>query len=240
MFENNTYSANWVGLIRYRAHFDLMAYREGDYFDVYKGKAFSCKDYIPRSVVVKGMRHYCGEQEDFEMYRFCSEQSRKIAIQFNKLSTVFPCKIRFVVPAVTQIDTRSTVAFGKKFNKDEYVAFEEKLEGNFTTFIDKRGNTLDGNKCCLILEAFSHYSFVVSEGNFVICGLQGVYRKDKSEFILTNPTIHSREGKFGPGDKRDPGIRDVTQNHTCNKFCQMFMNKPSKSATELENEFGEI
>jgi hypothetical protein len=59
----------------------------------YQGKAFSCKDYIPRSVVVKGMRHYCGEQEDFEMYRFCSEQSRKIAIQFNKLSTAFPCKV---------------------------------------------------------------------------------------------------------------------------------------------------
>jgi hypothetical protein len=103
------------------------------------------------------------------------------------------------------------------------VAFEEKLEGNFTTFIDKRGKT-----CCLILEAFSHFSFVISEENFVICGLKGVYKKDKSEFILTNPTIHSREGKFGPKDKRDPGIRDVTDNHTCNKFCQMFLNKPSK------------
>jgi hypothetical protein len=145
-------------------------------------------------------------------------------------------KLRFVVAAVTQIDTRSTLAFGKKFKKDEYVAFEDKLEGKFTTFIDNRGETLDRDKCCLILEAFIHFSFVVSGENFVICGLKGVYRKDKSDFILTNPTIHSREGKFGQKDKRDPGIRDVTKNHTCNKFCQMFMKKPST----FDNDTSEI
>ncbi|XP_053401400.1 uncharacterized protein LOC123549398 isoform X2 [Mercenaria mercenaria] len=192
---------------------------------VFKGKAFSYQDVYARPVVVKGFRYYCGNTQDCKMYALCSEQGRNVAERFNKLLDKTSCKIRFVVPAVTEIDQRATLTHKKKWEKEEAVVFEEKLKGVFTTFIDKRCNT--SANCDLILEAFCHFSLHASGGSFVICGLKGVQTKDTSEFILTNPTIHSREGRFGPKDKRDAGIQDFSNNHTCNEFCRMFMNKSS-------------
>ncbi|XP_053401397.1 uncharacterized protein LOC128557645 isoform X2 [Mercenaria mercenaria] len=190
---------------------------------------FSYGDICAIPVVVKAFRHYCGNTQDCKMYALCSKQGRIVAERFNQLLDKTSCKIRFVVPAVTEIDQRATLTHKKKWEKDEAVVFEEKLKGEFTTFVDKRGET--SAHCDLILEAFCHFSLHVSGGCFVICGLKGVQRKDAYEFTLTNPTIHSREGKFGPKDKRDAGIQDFSSNHTCNKFCHMFMNK---SACELD------
>ncbi|XP_045193380.1 uncharacterized protein LOC123549399 [Mercenaria mercenaria] len=221
MIENCTYSVQWIRS-RCRVSFELFPVK-GKRMVVFMGKAFSREDVDSRSVMVKAFRYYCGNTQDCNMYKLCSEQGRIVAERFNKVLDKTSCKIRFVVPAVTQIDERATLTCKKKWEKDEAVVFEEKLKGKFTTFVDKRGKT--SAHCDLILEAFCHFSLHESGGSFVICGLKGVQRKDTSEFILTNPTIHSREGRFGPKDKRDAGIQDFSNNHTCNKFCRMFINK---------------
>lgn len=74
------------------------------------------------------------------------------------------------------------------------------------------------------MEAFSHYTYHASNGQLLVCDLQGRYRHNrfansKSRFELSDPVICSRVRSFGPTDLSEKGIESFFANHQCNQFC---------------------
>lgn len=73
-----------------------------------------------------------------------------------------------------------------------------------------------------ILDAFSHWSYVESGGEHLVCDIQGVFHKEFREWELTDPTIHSVKREFGDGDHGHQGMNAFFTTHKCGKFCKMF------------------
>mmetsp|Transcript_49798 Transcript_49798/g.97642 ORF Transcript_49798/g.97642 Transcript_49798/m.97642 type:complete len:398 (+) Transcript_49798:145-1338(+) len=66
-----------------------------------------------------------------------------------------------------------------------------------------------------IAQAFSHFTYSNSNGQILICDIQGV------EGMYTDPQIHTSNGKgFGGGNLGSTGIRAFLLRHQCNDICQ--------------------
>jgi len=66
----------------------------------------------------------------------------------------------------------------------------------------------------LHLQAFSHFTLKSSNGQFVICDIQGVGH------TFTDPQIHTMDGKgFGNGNMGEEGILKFARSHACNGVC---------------------
>lgn len=77
------------------------------------------------------------------------------------------------------------------------------------------------------LEAFSHFTYHISDRNMIVCDLQGKYKVDrftftKSHYQLTDPAICSGRRTFGPTDMGQKGIVSFFAKHTCNQFCAKY------------------
>lgn len=64
-------------------------------------------------------------------------------------------------------------------------------------------------------QAFSHFTYEESQGNVLICDIQGVDNQ------FTDPQIHTMNGKgFGMGNLGQTGIRAFLLRHPCNSLCK--------------------
>lgn len=64
-------------------------------------------------------------------------------------------------------------------------------------------------------QAFSHFTYEESQGNVLICDIQGVDNQ------FTDPQIHTMNGKgFGMGNLGQTGIRAFLLRHPCNSLCR--------------------
>lgn len=68
------------------------------------------------------------------------------------------------------------------------------------------------------VQAFTHFTFVMSGGSLLVADLQGVAREE--EVLLTDPQVLSLAGDFGPGDLRAPGMRACLAAHRCGSMCR--------------------
>ena len=119
--------------------------------------------------------------------------------------------------------TRIFMRFDKKFEKNEVVLLEQHLDGDFKTFVNANGlATGNGSD---VLDAFCHFTYHNSGEKIVVCNLKGI--EEDGEYKLSNPTIHSCDGRYGDKDKRFVGIGDFFRNHTCNAMCSNFV-KPER------------
>ena len=68
-------------------------------------------------------------------------------------------------------------------------------------------------------QAFSHWTWMVTDGELLVCDLQRVQRQSGWQF--TDPAIHDAAGKqrFGCTDLGPRGINAFFRTHTCNKIC---------------------
>ncbi|KAG7372734.1 alpha-kinase family protein [Nitzschia inconspicua] len=103
----------------------------------------------------------------------------------------------------------------------------------FTRFTSNGGwiNHDENDRRVECMEAFSHFSYHESNGELIICDLQGRYRFDKytgrrSRFELTDPAICSRDNCYGVTDLGWQGIESFFSNHQCNQFCQDHWSQP--------------
>jgi hypothetical protein len=108
----------------------------------------------------------------------------------------------------------------------QYLA--EPLIRNFKKFTSNSGWILN-ESCWTIeaMEAFSHYTYHASNGELIVCDLQGRYRDNrrfrngKSRFELTDVAICSGSRSYGPTDLSEKGIESFFANHECNQFCNI-------------------
>lgn len=68
-----------------------------------------------------------------------------------------------------------------------------------------------------VMQALSHFSYHATGGGFLLCDLQGAIY-DRS-VVLTDPVVHSRDGRFGATDMGIAGIQNFFHRHHCNDYC---------------------
>lgn len=86
------------------------------------------------------------------------------------------------------------------------------------TFHKLNSNTGWVSNPALVTEALSHFSYHVSDGQHLLCDLQG--GQYSNHFVLTDPVVHSRTSEFGATDGGEAAMNSFFSRHQCNRFCQ--------------------
>jgi len=102
---------------------------------------------------------------------------------------------------------------------------------NYTKFNSNNGWQDNGSHWSRVMQALSHFSYHVSNGEFLLCDLQGgVY---KSTIVLTDPVILSRDQAYGVTDLGMQGISSFFAQHECNEYCCRSWKKPTNKKQYL-------
>ena len=78
-----------------------------------------------------------------------------------------------------------------------------------------------------LLQAFSHWTYDVTASTMTVVDLQGVEKE--RQYVLTDPSIHCKEPKFGDTDLGDFGMKQFFRRHKCGSIC--------KSMALVKNEY---
>jgi len=135
------------------------------------------------------------------------------AKKFNEGKT--PRKITFVPAFVLELVDRPgrPVCGCERLIKGEF----RKHNNNVGAVCTYPGDYTEESKMDVkIAQAFSHFTYSNSNGQILICDIQGV------EGMYTDPQIHTISGKgFGSGNLGSTGIRAFLLRHECNNTCQV-------------------
>ena len=133
-----------------------------------------------------------------------------------------------------------------KSNDNKFYAIEKVIEGPFTKYNNNWGYLADfssfTHKAPIhfmfneVAQTFSHYSYQKSDGNILICDLQGVVQR------LTDPIILSANPTKLQGDLSGCGILKFFEKHKCNDICQALKLEKldEKISDEKKKEMNEI
>ncbi|KAK3085310.1 hypothetical protein FSP39_001341 [Pinctada imbricata] len=164
------------------------------------------------------------EKEFLDRIRECQE-SEDLASKFNT-ENVGP-KLEIIVPLLATMDKASFLNGVFRFIKgydlvihsDDQVLIEKRIDGKFTTFVDKFGRCIQN--CPAILQAFCHFTYHESKGKLVVTNIQGSLQNGK--FVLSSPVIHSAATTYGPEDNGSVGIQTFFAHHKCNQICSGYL-----------------
>jgi len=101
---------------------------------------------------------------------------------------------------------------------------QEPFIENYTKFNSNTGWNTQKLPWARVMQAISHFSYHVSNGQFVLCDLQG--GQTSSGVVLSDPVILSNSKLYGPTDLGSLGISSFFSRHQCNEFCKSFWRKP--------------
>mmetsp|Transcript_183271 Transcript_183271/g.581143 ORF Transcript_183271/g.581143 Transcript_183271/m.581143 type:complete len:669 (-) Transcript_183271:304-2310(-) len=101
---------------------------------------------------------------------------------------------------------------------------ERYLPGVFLKYNSNKGYVNHDAPDSEIAQAFSHFTYVISNGQSVVLDLQGVHidtsRRNRPHLILTDPQVVSMDRSFGPGDLGAAGIAAFWKTHRCGPTCR--------------------
>eukprot|EP00484_Ammonia_sp_Unknown_P028045 CAMPEP_0197046740 /NCGR_PEP_ID=MMETSP1384-20130603/22395_1 /TAXON_ID=29189 /ORGANISM="Ammonia sp." /LENGTH=271 /DNA_ID=CAMNT_0042478575 /DNA_START=39 /DNA_END=854 /DNA_ORIENTATION=- len=156
-------------------------------------------------------------------------------------------RIHVQVPYISQIrvhkkdDMLSTFGFLNRYRHEDgdYITVEDYIDGKFEKFNSNTGWVRDRKAC---INAFSHWTYHHSNGEYLVCDLQGVQRRNSGSdgeqcdcYELTDPVImSSKDKKFGQTDLGMVGISNWFYHHQCNEFCDATWRKPEVIAKSDE------
>jgi len=116
---------------------------------------------------------------------------------------------------------------GYRIRADAYDDFllEREIRGSFEKFNSNSGWS---SGCDPILEAFSHWSWVRTDGAKLVCDLQGHREEDdglphageRYYYLLTDPAICTPCHEYGESDLGQSGIDAFFSRHVCNAWCE--------------------
>lgn len=116
----------------------------------------------------------------------------------------------------------SLVKVGHKF-----YTMEKLLRGEWTRY-SNNGEYVNMTDYAATLQAFSHWTYHVSNGLLMVTDLQGVKQEDKSLpgkhiFCLCDPAIHTNDEnvmRFTGTNLGEQGFKLFLDNHKCNDVCR--------------------
>ncbi|CAG5117759.1 unnamed protein product [Candidula unifasciata] len=221
----------------YWVSFEEKSFSKGDDFKVYSGRMNGIGPKSGDKCVVKVFRRGKGTENMCRCEVKKCQQAKTVAKAFNNLMQEKKVRIKFTTLYWAQMDEVSKIkqlffSGERKLSTEETVLFEDDLRVNedkpgkhreLTLFMDCQGK----KKHCIAkdLEAFAHFTYHLSNGQHVLCGLDGI--QDEEGFFLKTPVIHSRGQQYGSSDRGLRGILEVFGNHVCNDFCKDMM-KPKE------------
>jgi len=116
---------------------------------------------------------------------------------------------------------------GYSFHKgvDDDFLLEREIRGSFEKFNSNSGWSSGRDP---ILDAFSHWSWVHTDEQKLVCDLQGHREEDdglphtgeRYYYLLTDPAICTPCHDYGESDLGQAGINSFFAHHTCNEWCK--------------------
>lgn len=110
--------------------------------------------------------------------------------------------------------------------KNERWLIEPMIEGDYAKFNSNSGYVKDDTD---FMQALSHFTYHCTNGEYVVCDLQGGRYPDC--YVLTDPVVLSRRKEFGPTDLGQAGIENFFQHHVCGRCCHRHWKFPKKTAS---------
>lgn len=173
------------------------------------------------AVVVKRARNRStdlGDWKDMEL----SSIAKTFAKYFNWLR-ITNILIDFSFPVLSVVGEPSLYS---DFLEGEIVLVEKYIDGEFvkansnTGWTGWCGGSYNKEKH-QVAQAFSHWTYHVSGGRYLVCDLQGGKGPGVS-WMFTDPAIHTRGAgkKLGKTDLGTRGINKFFEGHVCNKYCR--------------------
>ena len=161
------------------------------------------------------LKKYKREGEDFNSLE-CYMREIEIRTVCATYATEFNSDKR-KPPGTTQVDV-TPVDVVQSPGKEHYL-MENFLGGKLEKYSNNTGLVCSKSPNSELLQAFSHYSWVVSGRSLVICDLQGI-ELGTSRVTLTDPAIHSTSGgTYGHTDLGNPGMQSFFKTHVCGWVC---------------------
>lgn len=77
-----------------------------------------------------------------------------------------------------------------------------------------------------VMQALSHFSYHISNGQFVLCDLQGGVYSDA--VVITDPVVLSTRRIYGVTDLGPKGIEHFFSQHSCNEYCRSEWSAPRR------------
>lgn len=136
-----------------------------------------------------------------------------------------PCNIYFRRAVLTQADGAKKNGRRMWVPDGENMLLEQRIFGTYEKFNSNSGWSSGNGK---LLDFFSHWSWVHSGGEYLVCDLQGhkgtpdgpKFGDEENYFLLTDPVVLSRTEKFGCTDLGQRGIENWFAAHKCNELCR--------------------
>ncbi len=199
------------------------------FYEIKKKQTGSGYEKVGKSLVAKNSIYNEDERSKEKFHTdFCRSQQKAwdLALQFNRAVA----KVPLLKPAKDEVSLPPPITF-LQCNVYEYedhygatcgLLVENFLHGKFTKFSSNNGYVLkdDGSATIILevgevkltdfLQAFSHWVYVSSSNNMLVCDLQGILDSEgiKPVFRLTDPAICSKERRYGKTDIGLSGIRN--------------------------------
>ncbi len=144
--------------------------------------------------------------------------SAKIIDAFNNLQS-FANKVILNEPQVWKHD-----GDGERVIVEPMIPNYEKFNSN-TGWSAGRQNLRSVSSVHLVMQALSHFSYDITNGELLLCDLQGGLNVD-NDIVLSDPVIMSRSEAHGPTDLGNNGIETFFSHHECNLYCSKIWIKP--------------
>lgn len=220
--EDNSDPHNYI-----RAVFDPQYYSYGSVRIAHKGQFTHPQSNYGKEMVVKVFKSdHANLKSDWTLDIETAEKAIALARKFNNLSQV-DTAITFEDVIPLQVSSQS-LWHETQINVGEWVVAEHFLHGDYKKWLSNNGwVSSDAGET---LPAFSHWTWVESNGDILVCDLQGVYNKN-SGYQLTDPAINSSELKYGKTDIGTIGIHNFFDSHICTPVCKSLgidWNRPPK------------
>ncbi|GBG29453.1 Protein kinase, putative [Hondaea fermentalgiana] len=188
--------------------FERTSFARGEYKRAFRGVERGSED----RVVVKAYADRWRAAQDLDVDVRMHKEAHALAVKFNALKLPATREIVFVEPRRAHVViTRpcSGLAPGDR------VTVEPELVGHYQKFLSNNGTFARGHSS---LTAFAHWTFHHTKGAKMVVDLQGV--KTKDGYVLTDPAIHSRDGRYGDLDLSTIGMQAFFANHKCTHACR--------------------
>ena len=193
---------------KYELIVESTPFSEGNCKSAYKAKVIS-----PREcdvVVKKSKEKSTMQRDDWELDIKMAKKAEELAKQFNEESRTSRC-LHFRQPIPMKVINGPE----SQFKEGSYVLVEAYLVGEFTKWNTNYDYVNEKDKTSL--QAFSHFTYKKTNGKLLICDIQGV--KDRNQYSLTDPAIHSDTQEYGSTDLGRRGINAFFKNHICEDHC---------------------
>ncbi len=173
-----------------------------------------------KAVIKEYKDQYQWAQSDWDTAVSLYDQANRLTKGFNRIHRQALKKGRQIEMVYYSIHKVTTTPDNtKRPMLNEYVLVEDYLEGEFEKYISNTGHV--NPACCMkyvLMPAFTHWSWVHTQGQMMITDLQGVRYNDK--YVLTDPCVLSVDKRFGAMDNSVIGMANFFSSHACNSVCR--------------------